>query len=229
MINVLGFVVGLLLLPLWMMSLLNHQREAGQAFRAMLPGRLQADILAIVRILDRVLSAFLRGRLLLGVAVGAILYALIALVEPLGILHVQYKLLAAIFAGLLQLIPQVGPLIGTVLFGVFGLSASTQAALLIVGCYASAQLIVSNLIAPRVERRLNDLNPAILVMFLAALSQFGLAWALISARTGDHSRPGALRVWSPGRSSTACRSPSGRDAAAESPCRRPHGRAARRS
>jgi predicted PurR-regulated permease PerM len=50
-----------------------------------------------------------------------------------------------------------------------------------VGLYIAAQFIVSQLVAGHINRRIIDLNPAVLVLFITALSQFGLIWVLLSA------------------------------------------------
>ena len=181
LVDTLGSVIGLVLLPLWMLGMMIGQRSAGPALRRALPAWAQRDVFALIRIVDRALGTFVRGQLALGIAVGATLYIGIALLEYYTAFDARYPGLIAVLAALLQLIPQFGPLIGLVLFGFLGLGVSPQAALVIVALYAGAQIFVSTFVAPHFQRRLTDLNPGMLLLLITALSPFGIFWMLLSA------------------------------------------------
>jgi predicted PurR-regulated permease PerM len=180
-VNTLGLVVGALLLPLWMLALMIRQRRARDALNILVPTPIWADTWAVLRIIDRVLRAFLGGRLVLGIAAGLIFYLILFGLHEIGIGQGRYLGLAALFVGLLQLIPQIGPLIGMIVLGTLAFATSIESALLIVGAYMATQILVTILVARRIERRLTDLNPVVLTLFIAALSQFGLVWILFSA------------------------------------------------
>ncbi len=180
LVDTLGSVIGLVLLPLWMLGMMIGQRSAGPALRRALPAWAQRDVFALIRIVDRALGTFVRGQLALGIAVGATLYIGIALLEYYTAFDARYPGLIAVLAALLQLIPQFGPLIGLVLFGFLGLGVSPQAALVIVALYAGAQIFVSTFVAPHFQRRLTDLNPGLLLLLITALSPFGIFWVLLS-------------------------------------------------
>ncbi len=169
------------MLPFWILAVITGQRRTAVALRSMLPDWMEPDIWAIIRIIDRTLGAFLRGQLVLGIAVGVVLYLEFALLGRLTPFQLRYPVLAALLAGVVQLIPQVGPLIGTLLVIIFSLPEGIQFTLIMVGLYLAAQFIVSQLVAGHINRRIIDLNPAVLVLFITALSQFGLIWVLLSA------------------------------------------------
>jgi predicted PurR-regulated permease PerM len=113
--------------------------------------------------------------------VGVVLYLELALLGRLTPYQVRYPVLAGLLFGVLQLIPQIGPLIGTLLVFILSLPAGIQFALVMLGVYLIAQFVVNQLVAGQVNRRVIDLNPALLALFLTALSQFGLMWVLLSA------------------------------------------------
>src|SRR5262249_33434595 len=71
----LGFVIGFLGIPTWLVSVLTDQRAGVRALNRALPAAVQPDFWAVVRILDRTFSAFVRGQLLFGVITGCFIYA----------------------------------------------------------------------------------------------------------------------------------------------------------
>jgi len=179
--NTIGVVFGLLVLPFWILAVITGQRRTAAALRSLLPDWMELDFWAVIRIIDRTLGAFLRAQLVLGIAVGVVFYLELALLGRLTPIQVRYSILAALLAGVLQLIPEIGPLIGTLLIFIISLPAGIEFTLVMVGLYLAAQFIVSQLVAGRLSRRIIDLNPALLVLFITALSQFGLIWVLLSA------------------------------------------------
>lgn len=179
--STLGFVLGLLLIPVWMLTLMIRQKQAAPAFRRSLPRWLEPDLWAVLRIVDRTLRNFISGQMVLGIAVGLLFYAALFLVGEISSFQLRYPVLVALLAALLQLLPRVGPLFAVVLFGSLSLANSWQTALTLIGLYLAVQIVVARLVDPRIQRRLTDINPAILVLFIATLGQFGLLWILLSA------------------------------------------------
>ena len=90
-------------------------------------------------------------------------------------------LLLAVIAGVTTLVPAIGPIVGAIVGTLIGLTFSIQVGLIVLLAFILAQLLVGWVVTPRVERRVVDLHPAILVMAIAALSQFGLIWIFIAA------------------------------------------------
>jgi len=62
LLNAVGFVLGLLVLPTWLLTTLKDQPRAARAIAAGLPAGLRADFRAVIRILDRAAGTFLRGQ-----------------------------------------------------------------------------------------------------------------------------------------------------------------------
>ena len=220
LVGTLSSVIGLILLPLWILGIMIGQRRAGPALRQLLPERLAPDVFAVIKIVDRVMNAFLRGQLLIGIAVGVTLFLEVALIERFTSVDFNYPVLMSVLAALPALVPQIGPLLGLIIFAILGFGISPQIGLLVIAMYALALLVVNNVVAPRLQRRLTDLNPALLVLFITALSHFGLIWALLSApllavardllryaggRIADHPRPAGLLPGEPVPPSTARR------------------------
>lgn len=127
-----------------------------------------------LQIEDRI-GAFLRGQLILAVAVAAL-----SLVGYWGA-GVPYALILALVAGLLELVPFVGPLIAVGVAMAVSLSVSPQAAVaaLIVGTIV--QQIENNLLAPRITEQAVGISPVVtLLAFVGFAALFGPAGALLA-------------------------------------------------
>jgi predicted PurR-regulated permease PerM len=180
-LNTLGFVLAFLGIPTWLVAVLSDHRAGMRAVNRVLPGWMQPDFWAVLRILDRAFSTYIRGQLFLALCVGCLTFAGLWLLEELGIVSVPYRLVLALIAGVTQLIPTLGPILGTLPALVVGLANSGEAAVAMLVLYIAVQQIQGALIAPHVQRRSVDLHPAVVVVILVVLSPFGFVWVLLAA------------------------------------------------
>jgi len=177
-----SFVIGLVVLPTWLYSVVSAQKEARQALDEALPEWARADFWAVVRIVDRTLSAALRGLALQGIAVGTTTYVGLALLERFGVLSLEYRLLVAVLAGLMELLPDVGPFLWLVPAGLIGFSTSTEMGLGLLGAYLVGRWLVHWLFVSRIEKRVTrGVHPAFVIVAIVALSEFGLLWLFLAA------------------------------------------------
>jgi len=181
LVNTVAFVLGFLVVPAWLLAVLNDQRTGVETIDRMLPKWMRADFWAFVRIVDRTFRAFIDGQLVLGIIVGILVYVGLVILEELGIKLADYKLLLAIFAGLMHLIPSVGPIIAGVIFFVGGSLTSVETGILLVALYFAVGQIVSRFAGPHLERRYINIHPAVLVLAIVVLSEFGIFWVLLAA------------------------------------------------
>lgn len=134
------------------------------------PAKYHAEIDSLLIRINRVLSAFIRGQLILVIIMTTATYIV------LSILHVRYALVLAIATGILELIPFVGPYIAGALsvsmaffqpFAPFGWSH-----LLLAGMVALAYFILreleDNLVIPNVIGSLVDLHPIVVIFVVLA-------------------------------------------------------------
>ena len=182
LIRTFSFVVGLLVLPTWLYSVVADQKRARQALEGALPDWARADFWALVKIVDRTLSAALRGMVLQGIAVGVATYLGLVLLEQFGLLAIEYKLLAAVLAGLMELIPDIGPFLWAIPAGAIGFANLSEMGLGLLGAYVVGRWLVHRLLVSRVEERVvRDIHPALMVVAIVALSQFGVLWLFLAA------------------------------------------------
>ena len=95
-------------------------------------------------LIDAKLGAFVRGQVLLILLVGTVLSLLFwAIGEP-------YWLLVGAFAGLVEIVPVIGPLGAGVLAVAVGFTASVHIAVLAVVCVIGARLLEDYLVMPKI-------------------------------------------------------------------------------
>ena len=112
-------------------------------------------------VLDRIslsLKGWLKGMLL------AMLLIAILSVTGLSILGIPMALILAIMAGLLNFIPNFGPLIAMVPAVLLGLTVGPNTALIVAAMYILIQTLESNVITPMVQKRMIDLPPALTII-----------------------------------------------------------------
>lgn len=183
LLNTLGFIVGFLIVPFWLFYILNDQQAGVRAIDRLLPQAIRKDVWAVLGILDSVFSKYIRGQLILGVAVGAAVGGGLLLLRLFGV-QVPYILLLAIISGFTELIPVVGPIIGAVPGIVLALFTDNPllSVTLVAALYIVVQQLENNLLVPRIVGESVNLHPAVLMVLLVVCSQaFGLLGAILAA------------------------------------------------
>jgi predicted PurR-regulated permease PerM len=181
-LNALGFILGLVVLPTWLLTVLKDKPRARRALDDTLPSGIRADVWAVLRIIDRSFGTFFRGQVLLGLLVGLATYLGLRFLIRLGVPDSPYLVLFAVLAGLFQLIPEVGPLVNTVLVVLLAYrSSGSVLALYVLALYVGIQYLLGSQVKGRIEQRIIDVNPALLVLFIVALSQLGFFWLFLAA------------------------------------------------
>lgn len=135
--------------------------------RAVTPSVYQPYMVQIMRRLKQKLGSWLRGQLLLMLIIGVATYI------GLSLLGAQYALLLALWAGLTEIIPYVGPILGAVPAIFLALSISPLQALLVTALYIVIQQLENSIIVPMVMRRTVGLNPIITIIAIVIGAKLG--------------------------------------------------------
>ncbi|MDQ3927783.1 MAG: AI-2E family transporter, partial [Chloroflexota bacterium] len=148
-----------------------------KAFNEMLPLAWRDDVWRIVHITNGVLSSYIRGQLILALAVG--------IASTIGLLLVgaPYAFLLGIISGLTEVIPVVGPILGAIP----GLAVATfhpegwVMVLKVLIVYVVVQQLENNLLVPKIQGDSVKLHPSIIMVALVVGSQVGGLFGLIVA------------------------------------------------
>jgi predicted PurR-regulated permease PerM len=181
--NTVGYIAGLLIVPIWLFFVLNDSAKGSAAINSMLHPRGRADFWNLWGIVNAVLSNYVRGQLILGFAVGgAVGLGLLAL--RLFGFEIPYILLLSIVAGITELIPIIGPIIGAVPAVILGFTISPGAGVAVLILYVLIQQLENNILVPRIVGESIGIHPAVLSVVLIAMGQvFGLIGIILSAPT----------------------------------------------
>ena len=124
------------------------------------PQAQQGRIIAIADSIKKKVGNWLAGQLLLM----AIIFFLDFI--ALSIFKVKYALALAILAGLLEIVPYLGPIISIGLASAVGFLISPVTGLMVLGILTVIQQIESNIIVPQLMKKVVGLNPILVILAL---------------------------------------------------------------
>jgi predicted PurR-regulated permease PerM len=180
-VNTVTFLLGFFLIPFWLFYVLMDQRAGRDYLDRMIHPRLRADFWAMITIIDHDLSGYLRGQLILGTSVGLAAWIGLTALNMAG-MKIPYTVLLAVVAGITELVPVIGPIIGAIPAILLGLADSPTTALAVTILYIAIQQLENHILVPRIIGESVGVHPAILMVVLVVCSQvFGLLGAILSA------------------------------------------------
>jgi len=156
--GVVGILLGILhfvVIPVFLFFILKDTKHIQEGFWYYVPDSLQDQVKAYLKMMDGVLSGFLRGQILVALSL-AFLYSV-----GLGLTGIRFGILIGVVAGLLFIIPYVGTILGMLASGlvlivdfsgwgqVFGVLAT----------FAIAQGIEGYILTPRIVGNRVGLRP----------------------------------------------------------------------
>jgi predicted PurR-regulated permease PerM len=207
LLNTVSAVLGLLVLPAWLLTVLKDGRQGVREINKLVPARARMDFWSIVRIVDRSLRAFLQQQVALAFLVGGGMAATAWGLDRANVVDVKYPLAAGLILGTLQLIPEIGTIINYILLAIVGASSGWPVALLYVTVYFLIGRFAGQFVEARVATQVKEPHAAVMALLAIMLSQIGLVYALLSVpiitisrdlfryaygRLGDPPRPAGL-------------------------------------
>lgn len=173
-----GFISGFVaLLTVFVLTLYLLLDENGikKFFVALLPIKQKNQIVTIANKVGLGLGAWLRGQILLGIIVGAVVYI------GLYFLHIPYALTLALLAGVLEIIPVIGPIISAIPTILIALTISPTTALLVTIFYILVQELENKLLVPKVMQLTVGLHPVtIIIVLLIGAKLMGILGILLA-------------------------------------------------
>lgn len=146
-----------------------------QAAFLLVPLQKREEARALVQEIETKVSAYLLGQGLLCLIIGGLAFV------AYSVIGLPHALLLAVFAGLLEAVPIVGPVLGAVPALIIGLSISPATALWVILATAVIQQLENSLLVPRVMSRTIGVRPLVTLLALLAFgSLFGVLGALVA-------------------------------------------------
>lgn len=183
LVRTIGFLIGLVVVPIWLFFVLKDRERLPQAVARALPPGWRADALNVLALLARVGGRWVRGQLLLGVAI------FLATVVGLTALNLAgfrefgaFTLVLALIAGVLEWFPIIGPIVAAIPAILIGITISPAAAIAAVILYTAIQQLENNLLVPKILGDAVELHPAVLIVALVVGGAlFGIGGAILAA------------------------------------------------
>jgi predicted PurR-regulated permease PerM len=140
------------------------------------PAKHHATAEGVIDDIDKVVGGFIRGQLIDGAIVGAMIFVMLAA------LHVPYALLIGVSAGILNFIPYAGAVIGFIPSVILALLTNGPTnALIVAGMFVVIQQIDGNFVAPRVLKDNVGLSPLYIILaILIGTELFGLPGTVLA-------------------------------------------------
>lgn len=144
-------------------------------FRSLAPIEYQPYVAHLMKKMSRKMGEWLRGQLILGLIIGTAVYI------GLSLLGVKYALVLALIAGLLEVVPYIGPIISLVPAFIIGFAQAPLIGLAVVLLYLVVQQFENNILVPKIMQKATGLNPIISILaLLVGLKAGGLVGAILA-------------------------------------------------
>jgi predicted PurR-regulated permease PerM len=180
--SIIGAIFGYLLLPVWVFYLLKDRVALTAQFDRSLPAAWRFDVWAILRIARRVFGQWVRAQLVLGITVGIFTFAgLMLLSQFVDPVFGRYAVLLSVTAGILELLPIIGPIIAAVPAVLLAATAGLEPVIAALILYTLVQQVENNVLVPKIQGDAVQLHPAA-VMFAIVIggSLGGLLGAILA-------------------------------------------------
>lgn len=121
------------------------------------------------------MSYWIKGQIFLMLTVGLFSYA------GLLLIGMPYAVPIAIIAGLMEVVPMLGPLISAVIASIVGFATDPVQGFLVVAVFIGVQQLENNVLVPRIMQKIIGFNPIVTMLaLLIGFKLFGVEGALIS-------------------------------------------------
>ncbi|NPV79116.1 MAG: AI-2E family transporter [Firmicutes bacterium] len=160
LMGILSHFLGIIIVPVLAFYLTKDINRIRGRIAGFLLAKGRGDIIALVGQIDGILSSYVRGQLLVGAIVGILTTIALALMD------VDFALIVGILAGILNVIPYFGPILGAIPAVCASLLKSPWTGLWAGIVFILIQQLESSLIAPKILGDRVGLHPLVVVFSL---------------------------------------------------------------
>lgn len=158
--SIIAMVIALVLIPFMTFFLLKDGRRLKKSLIQVLPNRYFEMTISLIHKIDCQLGSYIRGQMLVSLCIGIL--AIIAL----AILKVPYFFLIGSAAGLANMIPYFGPIVGAIPAVILNVidKGSARAALSVIAAFLIIRLIDDTLVSPNILGHSLKIHPLLVVI-----------------------------------------------------------------
>ncbi len=156
--GIFGGVVSFFLVLVLTLYMVVEEKELKGIASSLIPAHYQPYLFQLAGRIKEKMSAWLKGQLILCLIIG------LGVFIGLSLMGVEYALVLGLIAGLLEMIPYVGPWTAAALAIFIALGQSPGLALLVLIYFIFLQQVENNLLVPKVMQKAVGLNPIISIL-----------------------------------------------------------------
>jgi predicted PurR-regulated permease PerM len=153
-----GMFLGFISMPIFLFYILKDWDKLRNGFQAAMPQWMRVHTLNIFSIIQNVTGRYIRGQLILGLAVGICVFAM------LMIMRIDFALPLAAFAAITELVPMIGPWLGGIAGVLVTLAVAPEKIIWVVLGYLIIQLLENSLLVPKIQGKQMNINPAFIII-----------------------------------------------------------------
>lgn len=155
--------------------LLVYHDRLDRFFVAFFPRHLDGAVARVIAKIEEKLGAWLRGQIFLSFVVGLLTWVV------LTILGLPFALPLALLAGILEIVPTIGPIVSAIPAVIVAFAISPTMAGITALAYIGIQLAENNLLVPKIMQKAVGLNPVIVIVaILSGAKLMGVLGALLA-------------------------------------------------
>lgn len=175
---------GFLIIPIWAFYILRDRVKLTANLEAALPAAWRDDVWAVLTIIERIVGRWIRAQILLGLIVGGATYGgLLLLGWFVNPRFLEFAVLLAVIAGLLELLPIIGPIISMIptLLVAFTTADPLVSVLWVLVLYIGVQQLENAVLVPKIQGDAVELHPSVVIFALIIGGAIaGLVGAILS-------------------------------------------------
>ena len=172
-VHALTLVVGLVVLPLFVFYFLRDREKVRESFVEVFPTDTQIHVVYVLRILNRIIGAYVRAQFTLA----AVVWVFISI--GLMLMGVKYAILLGAVAGIFELVPIVGAWLAVIPTIIVVLSTSPEQIVWVLLLYLGVQLFQGAIIVPRVHSFAMRLHPLMILVSIVVGSEIAGLWGVV--------------------------------------------------
>ena len=172
-VHAFSLVIGLIVVPIFVFYLLKDREKVRDSLIDVFPSDSQIHVVHVLRILHRVVGAYVRAQVTLAAVVGVFISV------GLFLIGVDYAILLGVVAGMFEFIPIIGAWLGFIPALVVVLSTSPDKFIWILLLYAGVQLMQGAFLVPRIQSFAIKIHPLLILVSILIGSEVGGLWGVI--------------------------------------------------
>lgn len=173
--KVFGGVFSLFTILIVSFYLLFYREQLQEWVKSLFPEKLHQRVEKTIEQVDDKLGAWMRGQAILSLVIGVLTWVVLSL------LGMEYALPLALLAGMLEVLPTIGPIIAAIPAIIIALTVSPPLALAVTIAYICIQLLENHFLVPNIMQRAVGMNPILVIIGITVGgSLMGIAGALLS-------------------------------------------------